>query len=271
MTQVLIDREVLEHTLRDGMPRIADIPLIRAAIEAKPSSREMTVLDVADDDSLRFIQRVLESNAPEQDKADALRMVRDIRLRIRNDHVEAKPQEPVAWQPIETAPKDGTEILVHTKYETFYVVSYDSLFSAPWRVRNDEGLSEAVPTHWMPLPSAPAEHAQQVPLADADKDQRIAELERIDLWHRAAIEGYTQQTKALESQLTAANEARQKAEKDAAIGFALLGEATLISSVFDKIMSTRTIAIDDPHYDLFAWGWKAALAAIAQGKENGNG
>lgn len=60
-----------------------------------------------------------------------------------------------AWFPIETAPKDGTEILVHTKYGNFYVVSYDDVFSAPWRVRNDEGLGEKTPTHWMPLPEAP--------------------------------------------------------------------------------------------------------------------
>ena len=59
------------------------------------------------------------------------------------------------WQPIETAPKDGTAILVYTCNEGFYVVSYDDIFSAPWRVRNDEGLNEDQPTHWMPLPEPP--------------------------------------------------------------------------------------------------------------------
>ena len=59
------------------------------------------------------------------------------------------------WQPIATAPKDGTEILVYTMGECFYVVAYDDVFSAPWRIRNDEGVNEAVPTHWMPLPDAP--------------------------------------------------------------------------------------------------------------------
>ena len=59
------------------------------------------------------------------------------------------------WQPIATAPKDGTEILVYTRSECFYVVVYDDVFSAPWRIRNDEGLNETVPTHWMPLPEAP--------------------------------------------------------------------------------------------------------------------
>ena len=59
------------------------------------------------------------------------------------------------WQPIATSPKDGTEILVYTRSECFYVVVYDDVFSAPWRIRNDEGLNETVPTHWMPLPEAP--------------------------------------------------------------------------------------------------------------------
>lgn len=65
-----------------------------------------------------------------------------------------------AWLPIETAPKDGTEILVYTMSECFYVVAYDDVFSAPWRIRNNEGLNEAVPTHWMPLPDATNDQAQ---------------------------------------------------------------------------------------------------------------
>ena len=61
------------------------------------------------------------------------------------------------WQPIEIAPKDGTEILVYTRCDDIYVVSYDEVFSAPWRIRNHEGINEHVPTHWMPLPNPPKE------------------------------------------------------------------------------------------------------------------
>lgn len=60
-----------------------------------------------------------------------------------------------AWLPIATAPKDGTEILVFTRYGNKYVVAYDDVFSNPWRVRNDEGISETAPIYWMPLPEAP--------------------------------------------------------------------------------------------------------------------
>ena len=59
------------------------------------------------------------------------------------------------WMPISTAPKDGTAILVYTQHDNFYVVAYDNVFSAPWRVRNDAGLNERALTHWMPLPEAP--------------------------------------------------------------------------------------------------------------------
>lgn len=61
------------------------------------------------------------------------------------------------WQPIETAPKDGEEILVCTAEGCRYVVCYDEIFSAPWRIRNDQGLNKHVPTHWMQPPAAPKE------------------------------------------------------------------------------------------------------------------
>ena len=61
---------------------------------------------------------------------------------------------PAGWQPIETAPKDGTEILVSINFG-LHVVCYDDIFSAPWRVFNEVGFNEHVPTHWMPLQAAP--------------------------------------------------------------------------------------------------------------------
>jgi hypothetical protein len=46
-------------------------------------SKEMTVLDLQDDDALRFVQRVLESDATEADREAARQMIIEIRTRLR--------------------------------------------------------------------------------------------------------------------------------------------------------------------------------------------
>ena len=54
------------------------------------------------------------------------------------------------WRPIETAPKNGTRVLVFT---TRSVVGYYQEF-AEMGWFSDDGRFLA-PTHWMPLPEAP--------------------------------------------------------------------------------------------------------------------
>lgn len=68
------------------------------------------------------------------------------------------------WSPIETAPKDGTRLLVHIPagafqdgkhpYDKHTVIGYwwkgDNLNSPRWR---SSGANQ--PTHWMSLPLAP--------------------------------------------------------------------------------------------------------------------
>lgn len=59
------------------------------------------------------------------------------------------------WQPIETAPKDGSAILTFPHY---VVTSYDELLNgfARWSECEDQSvLLRPQPTHWMPLPSPP--------------------------------------------------------------------------------------------------------------------
>jgi len=73
------------------------------------------------------------------------------------------------WQPIETAPKDGTVILLwDPSGETPWVVAMWSADDRPfvnefgpfvWLVganpRYSERIAENVPTHWMPMPEPP--------------------------------------------------------------------------------------------------------------------
>lgn len=67
------------------------------------------------------------------------------------------------WQPIETAPRDGTAILIFepprqsVQYEVHAVIQV-----AKWNVRGSwwveahgEGYETYEPTHWMPLPLPP--------------------------------------------------------------------------------------------------------------------
>jgi hypothetical protein len=59
------------------------------------------------------------------------------------------------WQPIETAPKDGTPILIYDSSELddpIYVVRYSL---DEWREACGECYYTWNPTHWMPLPNKP--------------------------------------------------------------------------------------------------------------------
>ena len=58
------------------------------------------------------------------------------------------------WQPIETAPKDGTVFLVCRKHATHpLMVRYESSYD--W-FANYDGEHVYDLTHWMPLPKPPA-------------------------------------------------------------------------------------------------------------------
>lgn len=64
----------------------------------------------------------------------------------------------IAWQPIETAPKDGTKVLLgkivgHPDHETALWWAVRGYWSERWKNWNDgvEPSGLAGPTHWMPL------------------------------------------------------------------------------------------------------------------------
>jgi hypothetical protein len=68
------------------------------------------------------------------------------------------------WQPIETAPKDGTPILGYSPNARGMAVSMPPIAVVEWvdlgegrfGISHDDGAgSDFRPTHWMPLPAAP--------------------------------------------------------------------------------------------------------------------
>lgn len=62
------------------------------------------------------------------------------------------------WQPIETAPKDGTEILMVQADGYLQVGEWAAWMQTPcWVIIDSQagGVIEAEPTHWMPLPTPP--------------------------------------------------------------------------------------------------------------------
>ena len=62
------------------------------------------------------------------------------------------------WQPIETAPKDGTPILMWDG-DMIYVISWyvpqNTRYPAQWREADGKRYCDYDPTHWMPLPEPP--------------------------------------------------------------------------------------------------------------------
>ncbi len=60
------------------------------------------------------------------------------------------------WQPIDTAPKDGTKVILWSKRNTgqdCYVISYWHTPANPSKPGMWVGLRN--PTHWRPLPAPP--------------------------------------------------------------------------------------------------------------------
>lgn len=61
------------------------------------------------------------------------------------------------WQPIETAPKDGTLILVFPFDVVCWQITGDLGYWFADRVSEIDGdYLEEYPTHWMPLPNPPS-------------------------------------------------------------------------------------------------------------------
>lgn len=108
--------------------------------------------------------------------------LRDV-LASLSEVLAALPPSPQGWQPIETAPKDGTKILAYTVHgdfeltEWYRVVSdrFEAVEGGLYRKHEDifsQGWNGNTPTHWMPLPPLPAPPvAGDRPLQEDHEDQ----------------------------------------------------------------------------------------------------
>ena len=67
----------------------------------------------------------------------------------------SKPKRNSEWQPIETAPKDGTNILVYCSDFPEQMVAYYGNGIVTDESCWQSGLCPIHPTHWIPLPKQP--------------------------------------------------------------------------------------------------------------------
>lgn len=97
-----------------------------------------------------------QADMPDEDYADMFNAVLSL--------IEDALDEPTGWQPIETAPKDGTRVLaIWGKHGTqiIYWYSWEERpeylvkAGACWKPENQRCPINATPTHWMPLPHPP--------------------------------------------------------------------------------------------------------------------
>ena len=68
------------------------------------------------------------------------------------------------WEPIETAPKDGTAILVCGRYP-HYRKELAIIRIQWWDTQTDKWANVSdpiIPTHWMPLPDLPEEKSEGI-------------------------------------------------------------------------------------------------------------
>jgi len=77
-------------------------------------------------------------------------------------------EEKMAWQPIETAPKDGGQVLLGWPTgvgEGLVMSGYWSDWRGrkSWVTSRGEYSGDYAPTHWMPLPSAPCDPSRMTP------------------------------------------------------------------------------------------------------------
>lgn len=158
-----LGKDRLEHIKRGGTYELA-VPIARVQTDTPLVDYDEVSVYLSEQDGSWWVRpntemgdgrfKIVESRpAPESPPLITFEQLQSYMERAHN---------PVAWQDISTAPRDGTKILM--RGGAYHGVPFPGYWNPssfapdrPWvSVVNDSRLYEHVPTHWMPLPAAPA-------------------------------------------------------------------------------------------------------------------
>jgi hypothetical protein len=71
-------------------------------------------------------------------------------------------EQEAGWRPIETAPKDGTTVILYCAQPKVRYRLTVAKWVATWKAwQSQPGAWTVSPTHWMPLPAPPASQEQE--------------------------------------------------------------------------------------------------------------
>jgi hypothetical protein len=112
--------------------------------------------------ALKIVPNPLCAEAADRIEADAVTIAS-----LSGELAEAEKKGAEDWQPIETAPKDGTQILVYVpdgRREKDRVQAGSCARNLNkqdiWIIGNQFGFDVGEPTHWRPLPAPPRDLSQ---------------------------------------------------------------------------------------------------------------
>lgn len=84
------------------------------------------------------------------------------------------------WNPIDTAPKDGAEILIFVRFSDGNAAikgAWDSYYQCWWDVEQRCGIDEGLTTDWLPYPEEPESRITSLEQQLADSETRVGLLE----------------------------------------------------------------------------------------------
>lgn len=121
---------------------------VKACVGASPVQPSQCLQSVADALTIEQLN----------DKVERLMAVQPAQNHIEQylEMVSTQPARVPWWMPIESAPKDGTRVLI--KADCTVVAGWQNVFDDTfgWVVINDVWVPEHIATHWQPLPAAPS-------------------------------------------------------------------------------------------------------------------